>query len=202
MGVRERKKRAKDQLRLTILAAAESLFISEGYANVSMRKIAERIEYSPTTIYLYFKDKSELVRTLIEENFAKLLSLLETAAGDDWSDPVACLRRTQRTFVEFGLGHPDHYRLLFISGLETDSSTADSADSRSIALLRKLSSACVERGFFRTSDPELATQTLWSSVHGLTSLLITHTSFPWIERETLIDFAINSTINGLLSEQK
>ena len=70
MGTTERRARAKQLLRGEILDAARELFIKHGYENVSMRKIAEKIEYSPTTIYLYFHDKSEILHTLCEETFA------------------------------------------------------------------------------------------------------------------------------------
>ena len=57
MGVKERRAREKEQLRRQIIAAARELFVNEGYENVSMRKIADKIEYSPTMIYLYFKTR-------------------------------------------------------------------------------------------------------------------------------------------------
>ena len=61
MGIKERRERQKEHLREEILEAARELFLKEGVENVSMRAIAKRIEYSPTTIYLYFKDKWDSV---------------------------------------------------------------------------------------------------------------------------------------------
>jgi AcrR family transcriptional regulator len=65
MGISQRREREQEQLRRKIFDAASELFAQEGYQNVSMRKIAERIEYSPTTIYLYFKDKNELFKVYL-----------------------------------------------------------------------------------------------------------------------------------------
>ena len=68
MGTKERRAREKEQLRRQILVAARELFVNEGYESVSMRKkFANKIEYSPTTIYLYFKDKADLLDSVCKE---------------------------------------------------------------------------------------------------------------------------------------
>jgi AcrR family transcriptional regulator len=72
MGTAERKSRQKENTRQEILDAARDLFVNEGYENVSMRKIAEMVEYAPGTIYLHFKDKAEILDTLCEQTFQKL----------------------------------------------------------------------------------------------------------------------------------
>ena len=69
MGIAERKEREKQEMRTLILSTATNLFVERGYDSVSMRNIAEAMEYSPATIYLYFKDKNELLYTLSEEGF-------------------------------------------------------------------------------------------------------------------------------------
>lgn len=73
MGVQERRAREKKELRQEILDAAREMFVRDGFENVSMRKIAEKIEYSPTTIYLYFQDKADLLDCLCEETFTRLV---------------------------------------------------------------------------------------------------------------------------------
>src|SRR5688572_29803884 len=108
MGVRQRRDRDKEHLRQEILEAARDLFAREGVENVSIRKIAERIEYAPGTIYLYFRDKAEILETLCEETFIKLHQKLQSIK-DDRSDTVASLRRGLRAYVEFGLQNPHHY---------------------------------------------------------------------------------------------
>jgi AcrR family transcriptional regulator len=72
MGVQERREREKQGIREEILEAARKLFVTEGYENVSIRKIAERIEYSPGTIYLYFQDKADILAQVNEETFSRL----------------------------------------------------------------------------------------------------------------------------------
>src|SRR5438874_1367073 len=108
MGVKERRVREKEILRQEILDAARELFAKEGYENVSMRKVAEKIEYSPTTIYLYFESKADLLYYICEETFSRLLKKLESL-GEESSDPLVCLRKGMRAYIEFGLKHPNHY---------------------------------------------------------------------------------------------
>ena len=86
MGIKERKAREKEQLRRQILSAARELFVNEGYENVSMRKIANKIEYSPTTIYLHFKDKADLLDSVCKETLLNLLNTLERLKRDN-TDP-------------------------------------------------------------------------------------------------------------------
>src|SRR5215204_1262423 len=115
MGVKERREREKEGLRQEILDAARELFVREGYDAVSMRKIAEKIEYSPTTIYLHFRDKSELFDCLSTEAFGKLLAKLQSIGCETPSqDPVECLRLGLLSYVEFGLENPDHYKITFL----------------------------------------------------------------------------------------
>ncbi len=84
MGTRERRERQKENLRQEIFDAASDLFSKEGYGQVSMRKIADKIEYSPATIYLYFKDKDDLLHQICEDTFAHLrnrLGIIEKKYG-------------------------------------------------------------------------------------------------------------------------
>ena len=69
------------------------------------RKVAEKIEYSPTTIYLYFESKADLLYYICEETFSRLLKKLESL-GEESSDPLVCLRKGMRAYIEFGLKHP------------------------------------------------------------------------------------------------
>jgi len=201
MGVKERREREKQQVRQEILDAARELFIKEGYENVSMRKIAEKIEYSPTTIYIYFDDKAELVHYLCEESFVKLVEMFETL-GEDLSDPVAALKKCGRAYIEFGLKYPNDYKVTFILNLRPDKDPEEylregSMGMRAYGYLRKIVEECVRQGKFRDADVETATQTLWMVVHGVTSLLITHPNFPWTDKERLIDFTLEKITDGL-----
>src|ERR1700752_2208141 len=112
MGITERRAREKEVLRTKILDAAGQLFVEEGFPNVSLRKIADRIEYSPATIYLYFRDKNELFTSLCYDTFSQLKEELERIETSE-KDYVAGLREGLRFYIQFGLEHPHHYMLTF-----------------------------------------------------------------------------------------
>ena len=200
MGIKERRERQKVHLREEILEAARELFLKEGVENVSMRAIAKKIEYSPTTIYLYFKDKWDLLHSICEEAFAKLERELEAIKKDE-GDAVECLRRGTIAYVNFGLGHPNHYRVVFMTPhpihCDNPYQFSGSAGEKSFMYLVSQIQRGMEQGKFRRGDPMLVAQTAWSAMHGLTSLLIMMPEFPWVERNTLIHELADTLVRGL-----
>jgi AcrR family transcriptional regulator len=201
MGPKQRREREKETLRQEILDAARDLFVKEGYENVSMRRIAEKIEYSPTTIYLYFEDKSALLFAICDETFARLAKKLETIVKEV-DDPVESLKRGCRAYVEFGLKNPNHYRVTFINHPELNLGAdhylrEGSMGMRAYGSLRAGVEECIKQGRFREVDLEAATQMIWAGGHGLTSLLITKPHFPWANKNQLIDLMLDTLIDGL-----
>src|ERR1035438_1121367 len=112
MGVKQRRAREKEGLRDEILDAARALFVKEGYESVSIRKIADKVEYATGTIYLYFRDKAEILDRICEETFARLIVRMQ-AIEHDSAAPLDKLRRGLRTYIQFGLDNPNHYVLTF-----------------------------------------------------------------------------------------
>ena len=199
MGVKERRAREKELLRRQILSAARKLFVNEGYENVSMRKIADRIEYSPTTIYLYFEDKADLLDSVCQETLLSLLNTLEELKKDK-SDPVETLKKSGRTYVEFGLKYPQDYKLTFVIRPQFQKGLGlqeGSIGEKVFDYLRAVVSECIQQKMFRQVDVETTGQVMWSAVHGITLLLIDFPDFPWTERDILIDTVIDTTIKGL-----
>jgi AcrR family transcriptional regulator len=201
MSVKQRREREKENLRQEILDAAREMFASEGYKNVSMRKIADKIEYSPTTIYLYFKDKSDLLHQICEETFARLARHLSEITAEE-TNALAGLRKGLRAYVEFGLEHPNHYEVAFITPLieniESDEhSFEDSLGQQAFGFLKKGVADAIADGKIKKGDVDLISQTLWAGIHGLTSLLIGHSNFPFVEKDKLIDSLIDTMLKGL-----
>ena len=199
MGVKERRARQKEQLRQKILLAARELFVNEGYENVSMRKIADKIEYSPTTIYLYFKDKAELLDSVCKETLLHLLNTLEQLKKDK-GDSVETLRKSGRAYVEFGLKYPQDYKLTFVIRPQFQKGLGlqeGSVGEKVFDYLRTTVSECMQQKIFRQMDVETTAQVLWAAVHGVTLLLIDFPDFPWAEKDKLIDTVIQTTIKGL-----
>jgi AcrR family transcriptional regulator len=206
VGVKERKLRQKRFLRQEILDAASELFVRDGYENVSMRRIADKIEYSPTTIYLYFKDKAELLEQVCQETFLRLSQHLR-AILEQPGDPVERLRRGLIAYVHFGLDNPHHYRATFMMPLpegfdEEKHKKADAPGMQAFDFLRRCVFDCISAGKMYNKDAEMASQTLWCGVHGVTALLITHEMFPWVGKQQLIESVVDSVIAGVSRKAK
>jgi AcrR family transcriptional regulator len=203
MAIKDRRARQKQLLRQEILDAARDIFIKEGYDRLSMRRIADRIEYSPTAIYLHFRDKQELVFSLCEETFSRLVRELESLDGG--RDPVARLKLGMRRYVDFGLRNPQHYLATFVvphDGRANPQMTARYQDEqsmgmRALGILRAQVEACVAAKKLRRVDVETATRVLWSAIHGITSLVIVFPLFPWGDREAVIGMLIDAAVDGL-----
>lgn len=201
MGSKQRREREKEALRQEILDAARELFVKEGYENVSMRRIAEKIEYSPTTIYLYFDDKVALLYAICEETFARLAKRMETIAKDA-DDPVRALKKGCRAYVDFGLKYPNHYKVTFINhpehpGEDKRHMKEQSMGMRAYGNLRAAVEACIKAKRFHETNVDAVTQMIWAGGHGITSLLITMPKFPWVKKSELIDLMIDTLVDGL-----
>lgn len=201
MGVKERRVREKEELRQEILDAAREMFAKEGFANVSMRKIADKIEYSPTTIYLYFKDKTDLLNQITEESFGKLGHRISEITSS-YADPYQSLREGMRAYIKFGVEHPHHYEVAFISPImdylgEDAQPFEGSMGQRTFEYLREGVTKAMNAGQIKKGDVDLFSQTLWSGIHGITSLLIGHKGFPFVEKEKLINSVVDTMLDGL-----
>jgi len=179
MGIAERKERQKAELRDQILAAARRIVLDEGFASLTMRKIADAIEYSPGTIYLYFESREEIALQLCREGFSVLLAALAPAAAV--SDPVERLRDIGRRYIDFAMSEPETYRLIFMDdpkfmkevfGENGERKTDDEPGSRAYAFLETTVGECIATERFRQVDTRMAAQLLWAAMHGIVSLKI------------------------------
>jgi AcrR family transcriptional regulator len=195
MGVQERRARHREGIREEILDAARTLFVKEGYDHVSMRKIAEKIEYSPGTIYLYFHDKAEILDRLCEETFSKLAQRIH-AINSDPTSPLDGLRRGLLAYVQFGVDNPNHYIVTFVQAKQLPHGNQPKAGDQCFDNLRDAVRRCIEAGQLNCDDVEEVSQALWAGVHGVTTLLTT-CSFPFIEQSRLIDRVVNILIEGI-----
>jgi len=208
MGVLERRAREKSETRDKILDAARELFITDGYEGVSMRKVAEKIEYSPTAIYLHFADKEDLFHQLCQEDFARLAEVFRSSAMP--SDPVARMREIGRVYVEFGVRYPNHYKLMFMTTHppgeldEKDHEVKGNPESDAYAFLKYTVQQAIAAGKFRedVADVDLISQTLWAAVHGVISLQIAKCNdsawVDWRPMEERTTVMLDAILRGLL----
>jgi AcrR family transcriptional regulator len=172
MGIADRKEREKLEMKRLIMDAAMRMFVEAGYEKTSIRNIAEKIEYSPATIYLYYKDKDELLYDVQAQGFAQLLEIFQQKATD--KDPMKKLRQMAKAYVEFGMEHPDIYDLMFIirapmNKVEEEGVKWENGESCFQFLVATLGE-CIDKGLIKFTDVMVGALSVWSMVHGLVSL--------------------------------
>ncbi len=173
MGITQRKEREKEEMRRLILDAALQLFRKKGLDAVSIRNIAEMIEYSPATIYLYYKDKSEILSALQYEAAAVKRDHVLSAANIE--NPWERLVEFGRRYIDFGMKHPDLYDLLFITRAPMEFIENQECWTLGMAVhgfFHETVQACVDQRYFKSTDTETIAYTLWCHAHGLVSLFI------------------------------
>ena len=206
MGVKERREREREEVRTKILDAARELFATEGYESVTMRKVAEKIEYSPTAIYLHFADKDALLRELCESDFLSLAKQFQRIAKVD--DPLERMRRIGLAYTEFAVEFPNHYRLMFMTPHPPISADAEHLKRRgnpeedAYAFLVASVAEAIEKKRLLPAlkDAELVAQLVWAGVHGVISLQMAKCNDPWISWRPLkksAALAVDTLLAGL-----
>ena len=171
MSITQRKQREKEEMRSLILDAARSIFLEKGFEQASIRNIAEKIEYSPGTIYLYFRDKDEIFHALHEEGFRRMLEKMQPLQHVE--DPFERLKALGHTYLEFARNNKDFYQLMFIMDAPIKHEENDEnwhMGHQSLNFLKQVLRQCQERGRFQGMDIEYLSFTIWSAVHGMSAL--------------------------------
>jgi len=203
MGIKERQGRDREAVGRAILDAARDLFVTEGYQNVSIRKIAERIEYSPAAIYGYFQSKDDIFFALAEEGFRLL--------GDPGDEPnlghlkkLPPVDRVHANFwrlYEFSREQPQYFALMFVDR----SVPRISREYERFAFAREMKAhivegiqACIDAGEFPASlDPVVATRTLMVGILGVAVMRLSERLAPGENADHLASDVLNVTLAGL-----
>jgi AcrR family transcriptional regulator len=183
---RARRAQQKEDLRAEILRAAGELFHERGYDGFSLRQVAERIGYTPTTIYLYFRDKDALLLATVQEGFTAFDDCIREVAKSE-SEPMARLEALGRAYITWGLENPALYQLMFMQRadfallprLDDEESvlleeTPGEAAPRSVARQQLVCAVrdAMEAGLIKPASPLVVADVLWSGVHGLVALAL------------------------------
>lgn len=172
MGISDRKEREKEEMKTKILEAAKKLFLDKGFEKTSIRNIADLIEYSPGTIYLYFKDKNDLLFHLHQVAFQNLIVALVNP--NPAKKAIDRLEDMGNRYIAFAYKNPEMYDLMFV--MEAPIDCLDNADEiwddgmRAFDLLKLLVTDCQKEGYLGEHELEDASLMVWSFVHGLVTL--------------------------------
>src|SRR3954469_18483914 len=118
MGSAERRERERLEIRTAILDAARAIMGERGFDGLTMRAVADRIEYTAAALYKHFSDREDLVRELCATDFYNFALSLRSQPGAlqvDPNDPYAQLRAIGHGYAAFAMSHPEQYRVMFMS---------------------------------------------------------------------------------------
>ncbi|TDE11966.1 TetR/AcrR family transcriptional regulator [Dyadobacter psychrotolerans] len=175
MGITERKEREREEMRHLILNAAQKLFLENGYEKTSIRGIADVIEYSPATIYLYYKDKNELLLALHVVAFQKMMQeFSEVAVVENSFERLVSLGKQ---YIKFAIENPGLYDLMFIMQAPIEALACKDEvwedGMKSFDFLRIIVTECKNKGHFRENlDVDTVCLTIWSYMHGLITIYL------------------------------
>ena len=168
MGIRERQDRERQAVRLAILDAARDLFVDEGYRNVSIRKIAERIEYSPAAIYSYFASKDDIFFALAEEGFRRLDAKVRGVLGHD--DPLKEVRACWWAYYEFSREQREFFELMFVDRSVpqiTEQWTGLAFVHQMLEFAASRIQRCIDAGIFPVeTQADVAMHLIWGALTG------------------------------------
>ncbi len=192
-----------DRLREEILEAAEQLLVETGSEDeVSIRAVADRVGVTPPSIYRHFADKGTMLFEVCDRQFALFQDYLD-AKRSGHADPVEAVKACARGYVEFGLTHPEHYRIMFMGRSDLTPEEYNDrvlAEKTSFMSLVDAVQDCVDAGHLDRDAFEAAT-IMWTAVHGVTSLLIAKPNFPWPPVEVLVEQMLEMVRGGIFVER-
>jgi AcrR family transcriptional regulator len=205
MGIKERQERDREAVRRAILDAARDLFVSEGYDNVSIRKIAERIEYSPAAIYGYFPSKDDIFFALAEEGF-RLLGDPGVGEAHERLQNLPPLERVRAVFwrlYEFSRQQPEYFALMFVDR----SVPRISREYERFAFAREMKrhiveeiQRCIDAGQLpATVKPAVAMRLLTSGVLGVAVMRLSDRLPPSENADDIASDVLDTILAGLRS---
>jgi AcrR family transcriptional regulator len=188
------------QRRAEILEAAKQLFVEEGYAATTIRRIAAKLGVSSTALYVYFPDKEAILGEIWDATFAGLIAELDDVQRDA-TDPLDALAKSLERYIRFGLRHPNEYELTFVARqskeLENLKPKNEKLGMQAFERFYDCVDAVVRAKVTNESDTQLLTQQLWAACHGLVALLLLRPEFPWADLDTLISGHVGMLLRGV-----
>jgi AcrR family transcriptional regulator len=199
MAATDRRERRRLALRETIVEAAHDILRDEGLRALTMRRIADAIDYAPASLYAHFASREALLAELCREGGAALLEALQRASAEP--DPRKRLEALGMAYVGFALEAPETYRLIFMEDATLTKGVFESIESddaaRSLGLIVAPLAELRATGALRASaDPMQLADLLWTVVHGIASLRLACPTMPMTDDATLVATAVATIVAG------
>eukprot|EP01133_Synstelium_polycarpum_P009310 gene9310-10916_t len=170
MGILERKLRHKESIRIGILEAAWQLVITDGWQSLSIRKIADAIEYSIPVIYNHFENKEAILLEFTKEGFEKLAETLGEVKKQ-YNEPAQQLVAMGDAYWDFAFENREYYQLMFGLGIPACDTVKRVPELKEMTCLMI---STIKEALAMGKNPEadyfLKYHTYWSILHGLVSI--------------------------------
>jgi AcrR family transcriptional regulator len=201
LGVKERQEREREAVSRSILDAARELFVTHGYQEVSIRKIADRIEYSPAAIYGYFQRKDDIFFALAEEGFRLLFSYGGDARDAQSADPADALRDMFWRYYQFSKQHPEYFALMFLDRSVPKISRDWERFGFVMEMKREMSAriqTAIDAGEFpKGTSPEAIFRILLTAVHGAATMRLCDRMEQGEDADALARDTLEAALQGL-----
>ena len=195
-----RPKQADDERRKKvdkIIHAAQSLFASEGYESVSMRRIAAEAGMGTMTLYKYFPHKNSILHHIWADFFDELFDLVKSEVGKI-KQPREKLKKMCMTYLGYWVAHKDRFRIVFLNEDRASSSDDFFINHANIAAEMLIVVGPIMQDLSKSDDPVLMMiflESLMCFVHGIALNVITISEYPWNDYEKYIDVFLDATLS-------
>jgi len=205
MGIKERKKQEQELLRNRILNAAEKTFVEEGFEKITMRKLADMIEYSPTTIYRFFNNKDDLLKTLLTKTYEEINVLFKNIKNENHLNETDTLKSLIKEYVVFFIQNPNTFKLFTsFSNIEMENNHIYEVIGNKKFRIFYSWKDCLEKlsdqGSLKEYDVNSGLFYIWNSVHGFINNRIKYPDLPWKSDEQEVNNLVNLILFGIIEK--
>lgn len=204
---RERQVRKQEEIRSLIIDAAREIISKEGVQGLSIRKITNAIDYSPAIIYHYFKDKNEIIESIVSEGYGRILSSISKVTRNE-DEPEKELREVFENYIRSSLEFSEEYKSIMLNddpGILAGTGILKrdiSKERKTMQFLCDNISRGIEKGKYSSCDAELMAQNLWTAAFGLIIRLIIEKDIPEEQVNRLIENHLNLILRGLITRKE
>ncbi|MCL6459475.1 MAG: Flp pilus assembly complex ATPase component TadA, partial [Gorillibacterium sp.] len=192
-----------EEIRQMILDVARKVIAEEGIAGLSIRKITSLIDYSPAIIYHYFKDKHEIVETIVNEGYGRILATISQVDTNEF-EPELEIKQAFTAYIKAALSAPEEYKAVMLNddpAIIKKTGVLEQGVTSDRATLQRLQHALqrgIDQGRFSPGDTELTAQVIWSSTYGLLIRLMIEKDIGPAQIDRLIDHHFTILFQGIM----